>query len=119
MTEMGRISQIASKLVVYQVVHCYDTDNGIGDAEYKERVVETFENESDAKAFVSEFARPHVYDRPYSNLRCGRLEVRKIEIVRHDNFDLNAIDTSSFWWLKKSMWEEIHENDPEEEEEED
>ena len=100
---------------MYQVVHCYDTDGGFGDAVSEERVVAVFEDEDDAKAFISKFEKPHVYFVPYDELMCGTLEPRELEVISHDSFNIGSVDTSEFWWLQKSMWEEMHEKAEKEE----
>ena len=87
-------------MIIYQGIHYYDEDGGFGDAVQCSKVVGTFENKDDAKAFVSKFSKPIIYDRPYSDLRCGYLEVKEVNIISHKEFNIDKIDTDDFWWLK-------------------
>lgn len=84
---------------IFQVLHIYDVDRGFGDALPVQSVVATFESEEDALKFVEKFSNRHVYEKPYAELECGFLRVEPMDIISHREFNLDAIDTESFWWL--------------------
>ena len=79
---------------IYEIVHYYDTDGGFGDAIPQEDVIAVFSTEEKADEFVEKYANPHVYDRPYADLRCGVLKVRgrKIDVMP---------DESNMWWREE------------------
>ena len=76
---------------VYLVKHCYDTDGGFGDAVSQEEVLCGFNNEDEAYEFVKTFENPHIYDRPYASLECGRLIVEELNMIPPKHEDM--------WWL--------------------
>lgn len=86
-------------MTVYIVEHWYDTDGGFGDAIAQEDVIAVFAHEEDAQRFIERYANPHVYDRPYAALECGRLVIRELEVL--DEFDPDKVDTTKFWWMEK------------------
>ena len=79
------------KMKVYAVYHLYEIDGGSGDAVASEICVEIFERESDAKAFVDKCHNPRVYRKPYDELYCGVLSIREMNIITHDEFNLDEI----------------------------
>ena len=90
---------------IYQVFHYYGTDGGFGDCVSQEAVIATFADYADAKAFVDRFAKPHIYDKPYSYLPCGELRVMESDIIQKGELNLDDIDTSNFWWLNNEVLE--------------
>lgn len=74
---------------VYSVYHLYDVDGGVGDAVEQSELVVTFENKTDAQAFVDKYSNPYVYDIPYNSLFCNEFIVKEIEITPHAEFDIN------------------------------
>lgn len=91
-------------MTVFQVLHDYDTDGGFGDAVPCSDVVVTFENKKDAEAFVKTFAKPIVYDKPYSKLHCGVLRINEVHVTTHD--ELWKFHRNQFWWLSCDNIEE-------------
>ena len=87
-------------MVIYNVYHEYDTDGGFGDAIPESDLVASFAREEDAKAFVEKYSNPHVYDRPYAELWCGKLVVSEAKIITPENFDINKSprDYGTTWW---------------------
>ena len=70
---------------IYLVYETYDEDGGFGDAVTCERVVNAFLHKADADAFKEKYDNPHVYDKPYTSLYCGGLDVREIEVYESFN----------------------------------
>ena len=66
---------------IYNVYHEYDEDGGFGDAVSQKFLLESFESESDANEYVKEFENPHIYDRPYAALECGKLVVEAVDVI--------------------------------------
>ena len=83
--------------MVFQVIHDYDVDGGFGDAVGCSDVIATFKDQKDAEAFIEHFARPIVYDKPYSELHCGELRMEPVQIIEHN--DLWKFHKNQFWWL--------------------
>lgn len=48
-------------------------------------------NEDEAYEFVKTFENPHIYDRPYASLECGRLIVEELNMIPPKQEDM--------WWL--------------------
>lgn len=90
---------------IYQVVHFYTVDGGIGDAIDREDVIAVFEDRGDAEAFIERFRKPHVYDIPYQDLECGLLALNEICIYSKDECNLDEVDTEHFWWLHNKVLE--------------
>lgn len=88
---------------IYQVIHLYETDGGFGDAISQQDIIATFENYDDAKAFADRFSNDHVYDKPYSELHCGKLEVYESDVFIKGELNLDEVDKKAFWWLN---WKE-------------
>ena len=76
---------------VYAVYHLYDVDGGYGDAVPSENCVGIFERESDAQAFVDKCHNPRVRDKPYAELECGYLDIREMNVITHDEFNLDEV----------------------------
>ena len=74
---------------IYCVYHNFDVDGGFGDAIDQSEVVAVFEKEEDAKAFVDKYHDPCVYDRPYHELWHHCLSITEIDIISHNEFDIN------------------------------
>lgn len=96
---------------VFGVFHKFDVDGGFGDAITEEELICTFEDLEKAEEFKKKYENPHVYDRPYADLKCGELIVRELP---------TTYDETEFWWVGCNHtdgyeWEE----DDEEEENED
>lgn len=70
---------------IYQVIHLFDVDGGIGDAVKKEEIIATFSNKNVAEDFVKKYNNPHIYDTPYAALYCGRLIIKDIEVLDNDS----------------------------------
>lgn len=83
---------------IYIVTHEYGVDGGFGDAVYTEDIIEAFESEEDAEAFVARYQNPHVYSRPYDDLECGTLKIKTIAL-RHPG---EEPDITGFWWLEEA-----------------
>lgn len=77
---------------VYIVKHVYDVDGGFGDAICVSDVLCGFTNKTEAEAFVGAYSKPHVYDRPYSNLTCGDLVIDVLTMIPPSVDDM--------WWLR-------------------
>ena len=90
---------------IYQIFHNYGVDGGFGDYVAKTDIIATFESYDDAKAFVDRFAKPHVYDKPYSKLDCGKLVVMESDVIKPGEENLDEIDPSNFWWLTNDVLE--------------
>lgn len=88
---------------VYNVVHLYDVDGGFGDAVPRQETVFTFENREDAETFAKEFQNRHIYNEPYDPLECGRLEVKPVEIITTDDFDVSKFKKEQFWWFYRGF----------------
>lgn len=73
---------------IYTVYEMYDVDGGFGDAVTQTRDICTFANKEDAYAFKEKFNKPFAYYRGYSDLWCGTIKVKEIEIL--DKFDTNT-----------------------------
>ena len=86
-------------MTIYNVMHEYDTDGGFGDAVWQCDLLASFESEEDAKDFVSKYANPHVYDKPYADLSCGELVVEEVTIISHSEYPDWEPDKKRFWWL--------------------
>jgi hypothetical protein len=78
-------------MAVYIVKHEYDTDGGVGDAIGVSDVLCGFTNKAEAEAFVSAYAKPHVYDRPYAALMCGELVIEELTMI--------PPSVDEMWWL--------------------
>lgn len=93
---------------IYQVVHYYDVDGGFGDAVGNSDVIACFEREEDAKAFCEKWDRTHVYDVPYAELECGTLGITEMELVTHEEFDVNNRPSHYGYnvWFHIEDWEE-------------
>lgn len=85
---------------IYNVYHEYDTDGGFGDAIPQSDLVASFEREDDAKAFVEKYSKPYVYSKPYNELWCHELIISEMEIITHEQFDINKTpnDYNTTWW---------------------
>jgi hypothetical protein len=77
---------------VYIVKHVYEVDGGFGDAVGVEDVLCGFASKAEAETFVSKYANPHIYDRPYANLTCGELVVEKLTMI--------PPSVDKMWWLQ-------------------
>lgn len=78
---------------VYIVKHVYDEDGGFGDAIGVENVLCGFMSEAEAESFVSKYAKPHIYDRPYADLWCGELVVEELNMI--------PPSVDEMWWLQE------------------
>ena len=83
---------------VFAVVHCFDMDGGFGDAVSCQRTVYVFTKCKDAERFVKKYNDPHCYARPYTELWCGKLKIKEIDVVTHAEFDLTkqTFDSESY-----------------------
>ena len=68
-------------MTIYNVIHHYDVDGGFGDAIHETETLFSFESKADAEAFVAKYAFPHVWDKPYDELKCGELTIEEQEII--------------------------------------
>ena len=66
---------------LYVVKHVYDTDGGFGDAIYQEDVLFTTLDKALAESYIAKYSNPVIYDRPYSNLYHGKLELESIPFI--------------------------------------
>ena len=76
---------------IYQVVHIYEYEDRTYDdfvtfTKKREEVLYTFEKKKDACRFVARYSRPFVFRGEYW---AGSLVIREIEVVTHEEFDLN------------------------------
>lgn len=97
-------------MTIYQVKHLYDTDGGFGDAIGCSETIAIFSKPEDAEAFKKKYEKPHAYDKPYSYLFCGELEVVEMEVLESIN-DIGESDEKGFWWLHNREIEIIRDED--------
>ena len=93
-------------MTIYNVIHYYGVDGGFGDYVAQTQLLGCFESEEDAKTFIDRFSKPHIYDVPYAELDCGKLGIVPVNVIEHNKFDINDVDTSNFWWLTNEVIEE-------------
>ena len=92
-----------NKMSKFGVFHIFDVDGGFGDAIGQQELICIFDTEEQANEFKTKFEKPHVYDRPYQALECGKLEVKELP---------TSYDEKDFWWLSEE-YEEDEEDDEE------
>lgn len=78
------------KMSKFGVFHIFDVDGGFGDAIGQQELICIFDTEEQANEFKTKFEKPHVYDRPYQCLECGKLEVKELP---------TSYNEKDFWWL--------------------
>lgn len=83
---------------VFMVKHCYDEDGGFGDAVSKEECLMIFKKKEDAELFVRNFENPHIYEKPYDELECGRLKIDEVEVVDYENAAHIMEENNDCWW---------------------
>ena len=84
---------------IYNVFHAYDADGEFGDACPVECLVATFASETDAKTFVEKYSHPYVYAKPYNELYCNEYFIREIEVVSHEEFNINKTPKDYGIWV--------------------
>lgn len=65
-------------MALYGVYHMYDVDGGCGDAIGREDLIKIFATRELADAYAKKWDNTHVYERPYSCLYAGALEVKEL-----------------------------------------
>jgi len=66
---------------VYNVVHHYDVDGGIGYAISQKEVLFITSVKKVAEEFIDKYSHDHVYDVPYSELHMGLLKVEEFNVI--------------------------------------
>lgn len=86
---------------LYMIKHYYDVDGEFGDAIEKEDCILIFNDEIDAKLFVKTFENPHVYDKPYDELSCGKLKIEEVDTIDHEKA-IHVMNEAkeTYWWNK-------------------
>lgn len=77
----GTIDASNPKKELWNIFHCYDQDDGFGDAvpveDYRGTVLAT---EMEIWEFLAKWDKPYVYDRPYADLEAHHIEARKVRV---------------------------------------
>lgn len=79
----------------FGVFHIFDV--GFGDSIRQSELIGVFETEKGANDFKTKYEEDYVYDYPYQELECGKLEVRELP---------TTYDYKDFWWLFEEYDEE-------------
>lgn len=66
---------------IYNIIHLYDVDGGIGDAIHSADVLFTTSSRKVAKKFMNQYSNQHIYDTPYDNLYAGELVIQETHLV--------------------------------------
>ena len=79
---------------VYQVVHIYEYEDRVFDdfptfTNQSEEILYTFARKKDAIRFVARYYRPFLFRGWHDEYWAGSLVIREIEVVLHEEFDLN------------------------------
>ena len=88
---------------IYTVTHVYGQDGGFGDYVECSDLVCVCSTKEKAEEIVNKYAKPHIYDRPYDDLDCGRLNIEEIEL------DKLLYEEKFMWWLHNEVLEELKE----------
>ena len=81
-------------MTVFQVVHIYEYEDRTYDdfltfTKQGEEILYTFAKKKDAIRFVARYSRPFCFSDWDGEYWAGSLVIREIEVVPHEEFDLN------------------------------
>ena len=96
---------------IYTVTHRYDVDGGFGDAVPTSKVLFVTASREIAERFIEKFAKPHIYEKPYSCLFCGDLTIKEEDIVPEGTDIDSIIDRDEMWWLDTPQFYDDDEDD--------